>query len=181
MTPMSILPLSTISWEESISGIYTNKYFHVEDYFKWDVHSPSTTMRVPAIVAAKVYVHVKSKPRFTRSNLLLRDDYRCQYCGHYFGPEGAADATYDHVLAASLGGVRKWTNIVIACLRCNLAKAHHSHIKPKTPPYEPTVYELIKKRRQYPIYIGHESWADYIGWDERLIMLRRPEKELLTR
>ena len=58
--------------------------------------------------------------RPTKTTLLLRDDGKCQYCGIIVSRE---NATIDHVLPISRGGSKaEWTNMVIACKRCNHRK-----------------------------------------------------------
>ncbi|HEY5664029.1 MAG TPA: HNH endonuclease [Ilumatobacter sp.] len=48
----------------------------------------------------------------SRRAVLLRDDYRCQYCGSH------ADSI-DHVVPRSRGGANVWDNLAAACRRCN--------------------------------------------------------------
>ncbi len=61
--------------------------------------------------------------RPNRRNLLIRDDYTCQYCG-WQGPAG--ELTIDHIVPVSRGGAsRTWENQVVACRRCNSRKANH--------------------------------------------------------
>lgn len=45
---------------------------------------------------------------------------KCFYCS---APLGWGDATIDHKIPLSRGGTDAWTNIVVACLNCNQAKA----------------------------------------------------------
>jgi 5-methylcytosine-specific restriction endonuclease McrA len=70
---------------------------------------------------ASVANHSKS-PRFNRHNIWLRDKGRCQYCGGKCPLDGEGKFTYDHVIPASQGGVRKWENVVVACYGCNQKK-----------------------------------------------------------
>ena len=39
---------------------------------------------------------------------------------------------------------------------------------PANPPHQPTVHELYENGRQFPRGYLHESWADYLYWDQRL-------------
>ncbi|HVA22152.1 MAG TPA: HNH endonuclease signature motif containing protein [Candidatus Micrarchaeia archaeon] len=61
--------------------------------------------------------------RPNRRNLLVRDDFSCQYCGW----QGSAmELTIDHVVPVSRGGAPStWENQVVACRRCNSRKANH--------------------------------------------------------
>ena len=51
-----------------------------------------------------------------RRAILLRDNYRCVYCGEH------AD-TVDHVHPKSLGGTDAVENLVAACEPCNMSKS----------------------------------------------------------
>jgi 5-methylcytosine-specific restriction endonuclease McrA len=77
-------------------------------------------LRVPRVLHLLRYDRA---PRFgvrlTRRNLLLRDGYRCQYCGE---EPGLRELNVDHVLPRSRGGGDSWENLVISCRRCNLSK-----------------------------------------------------------
>ena len=57
--------------------------------------------------------------RLTRKNLLLRDNYTCQYCGKRVS---ASTFTIDHVHPRSRDGENSWENFVVACFKCNVAK-----------------------------------------------------------
>jgi 5-methylcytosine-specific restriction endonuclease McrA len=57
--------------------------------------------------------------RMCKKNFLLRDRYRCQYCGARFE---AGDLTLDHVMPRSRGGPGTWENLVCACKDCNHRK-----------------------------------------------------------
>jgi 5-methylcytosine-specific restriction endonuclease McrA len=77
-------------------------------------------LRVPRVLHLLRYDRA---PRFgvrlTRRNLLLRDAYRCQYCGE---EPGVRELNVDHVMPRSRGGRDTWDNLVISCRGCNLRK-----------------------------------------------------------
>ena len=50
--PYSVLPLSTISWQESIKYLILEKVHVLEWYDEWMVSSPSWETKVPAVVTA---------------------------------------------------------------------------------------------------------------------------------
>ena len=58
--------------------------------------------------------------RPTRSNILLRDDESCQYCG-----KRGRDLTLDHIIPRSRGGQSTWENLVACCRACNGRKGNH--------------------------------------------------------
>jgi len=56
----------------------------------------------------------------TRRNILMRDAYRCQYCGVKFH---GGDLTLDHVIPRARGGRNVWENLVACCHKDNHRKA----------------------------------------------------------
>lgn len=156
--PLSLFPLSLKSAEEAIKNVYEGTVAVVAEYDKI-VRSPSITMRIPSVVALRAYVHKRDRPAFTRSNVFLRDRFRCQYCGE------ETELTYDHVIPRSRGGETCWTNIVAACEPCNTKKGHRLDMEPMKVPREPTQAELLAlKRVVLPKFI-HESWLDFLDID----------------
>jgi 5-methylcytosine-specific restriction endonuclease McrA len=57
--------------------------------------------------------------RLTRRNLMLRDGFTCQYCGHR---RPVRELDIDHVVPRSRAGEDSWTNLVTACQPCNRRK-----------------------------------------------------------
>lgn len=157
--PYSILPLSTISWQESIKYYVLDKVTVLEWYDDWVVSSPSWETKVPAVVLVKKYIKKNTSVRLSRFNVLLRDSFECQYCDDMLSK---SDATLDHVIPRSLGGKTTWTNIVASCGSCNVLKGNKVAMKPKNRPYKPTYYELIKNKELLNISIKHESWNNFI-------------------
>jgi 5-methylcytosine-specific restriction endonuclease McrA len=92
----------------------------------------------------------------TRKNILLRDNYTCQYCGK------KTQLTIDHVLPRSRGGRDIWTNVVVACQRCNHNKGHQTVLEAsmhlKAQPYKPpsALYLELTRYKNVP-----GSWIKY--------------------
>ena len=97
--PYSILPLSTVAWQESIKYFVLDKVTVLEWYDDWIVRSMDWETRVPAVVMVKKYVRKNSNVRFTKHNVLLRDQFTCQYCNEHLR---RCDCTLDHVRPISL-------------------------------------------------------------------------------
>jgi 5-methylcytosine-specific restriction endonuclease McrA len=157
--PVSYLPLSAIQWKEAITYMYLEKCEVLEWYDDWIVSSAKWETRVPAVIMLKDYMRRRRRPRFSKTNVYLRDLYTCQYCSNEFIRK---DLTLDHVLPLSKGGKTNWSNIVAACMRCNTAKGNKTIMKPKIAPYEPTYYELVNKRKQLEFSLRHPSWQQYV-------------------
>ena len=157
--PVSYLPLSAIQWKEAITYMYLEKCEVLEWYDDWIVSSAKWETRVPAVIMLKDYMRRRRRPRFSKTNVYLRDLYTCQYCSNEFIRK---DLTLDHVLPLSKGGKTNWSNIVAACMRCNTIKGNKTIMKPKVAPYEPTYYELVNKRKQLEFSLRHPSWQQYV-------------------
>jgi 5-methylcytosine-specific restriction endonuclease McrA len=125
-TPLSVIPISSITWRDSIKISFLGHANAVEYYDDWEVHSPSTSMAVPAVMVSTTYIKKKQNIRYSRQNLLLRDNFTCQYCQQHLN---SWDLTVDHVIPRVKGGKTRWENIVASCYICNSIKGHQ--IKPR--------------------------------------------------
>jgi 5-methylcytosine-specific restriction endonuclease McrA len=157
------MPVGTIDWTKAI-GLWYKKKVEIIDSYDRVVHSPSISVKVPSVV------RYMGKPRgsgriikFSKNMVYKRDRAKCQYCSIKVSK---AKATLDHVIPKSRGGNSSWTNIVIACSRCNQIKRDRTPfeagmtltaipIKPTTMPNP--VMILGMKRLGIP-----ESWIPYI-------------------
>jgi len=87
------------------------------------VRSPSRVFPLPSVIRLAVYIRKPFLERvaFNKKNILRRDGYTCQYCSRR-----GEKLTVDHVMPRSRGGQTTWTNVVAACLRCNLFKGNRT-------------------------------------------------------
>jgi len=162
--PLSYFPLSTMNWQDAVTAVVKGHLDVVAEYDEV-IRSPSTTMRLPSVVAMKSYVPMPKRVAFTRFNVFLRDKFRCQYCGNRFP---TSELTFEHVIPRSKGGQTTWTNIVAACDRCNLTKADRLDMRPLTAPVQPTSGDLIAAKRLLPPNYLHKTWVDFVYWDSEL-------------
>lgn len=163
--PLSYMPLSIWPWQEAIKAAYLDRVLVIAEYNE-EVHSPSTTLRIPSVVVLKEYIRPARTTAFTRFNLFLRDEFACQYCG------STGEMTFDHVVPRSRGGRTTWDNVVAACGTCNLRKGSRSlqragmHLRKK--PVRPSPELLQNKGRKFPPNHLHDSWMDFLYWDAEL-------------
>jgi 5-methylcytosine-specific restriction endonuclease McrA len=157
--PISYLPLSAIQWKEAITYMWLDKCNVLEWYDDWVVRSSSWETRVPAVIIMKEMYRRRRTPRFSKTNVYLRDLYTCQYCGEPFSRNSL---TLDHVIPISRGGRTNWENIVTACNPCNSRKGNSLTPKPKIQPYQPDYYELVNTRKQMNFDIRHPSWELFL-------------------
>lgn len=159
--PLCYLPLSTISWQRAIKLAFMDRVQVLEVYENWAVHSPSTTIQVPALAVTREYMKYNKTVRFSRKNLYLRDLYQCQYCSETFEND---QLTIDHVIPLSRGGKTTWENCVTACSECNSRKGN-LHILPRRLPFKPEYWHLIGNMGdQFNFQIRHDSWRPYLSF-----------------
>lgn len=157
--PVSLLPLSVITWQDAIRYMVLDKAHVLEWHDNWVVRSAYWETQVPSILMLKEYMKPKTAIRFSKANVFLRDQYKCQYCGTDLHKK---DCTLDHVLPTSLGGKSTFENSVTACSPCNARKGASTKLKPMMKPYKPDFYELVNKRKKLPFNVRHDNWLEYL-------------------
>jgi 5-methylcytosine-specific restriction endonuclease McrA len=172
-TPLSIIPISSISWKDAIKISFLGHAQPVEYYEDWMINSPSISLMVPSVLISETYIKKKHGVRFSRTNLLIRDNFTCQYCEKKLN---SFDLTVDHVIPRVKGGKTKWENIVCACYTCNTIKGHRNKMKPIKIPVKPEYWHLLDNARKMPIKIPSETWLKYLGWNESLVTVIKPDR-----
>jgi 5-methylcytosine-specific restriction endonuclease McrA len=173
--PLSLLPISAESWQSAIQRMWANQVQVLHVYDDWVVHSPSMEIKVPSVVVMNYYKKPRKFTRFSGRAVKLRDNYRCAYCENTFTENLL---TLDHVKPKSHGGPRSWDNIVSACQPCNGRRGNNVGIRPKWSPFKPTYWQLIAKRKEYPLVIPHESWIPYLDWNENNIVVQNRKRKI---
>lgn len=142
------------------------------------LRSPSITVPVPTIISYFNYHKIpRKRVRFTRLNVIYRDDQCCAYCRKHFP---VSELTVDHVVPRSrwkgvMGSESRfafnsWENLVAACRRCNSNKGDRLLRElgwrldraPAVPAHMP--YLVI--RRQKAERLG---WLDFCSHNVRLV------------
>ncbi|MBI6630987.1 HNH endonuclease [Pontibaca sp. S1109L] len=170
MQPLSYAPLSVCSWQQAIVSVFQGRVIQVKTYDDIYVRSATSNHEVPAVIALKKY-RQRKHVAFTRYNVFLRDEFRCQYCGKRFR---AKDLTFDHVVPRCRGGKSNWNNIVACCSADNLRKGNktpaQAGLKLLRKPFRPTGFQLDAAARRLP-KSGEElqqTWIDFLYWDAEL-------------
>ncbi|MBT8469212.1 MAG: HNH endonuclease [Myxococcales bacterium] len=161
-------PHRIISWQRAVCMIFDGKVEVVEEYDE-DVRSVSITIKMPAVV--RLLRHIVGRKRaikFSRINVAMRDDFKCQYCGVRHRLRGL---TYDHVVPKSQGGKTNWENIVMACYGCNEKKGNctprQAGLRLRRPPVKPKWLPVVAFRVD-PASSIPEAWANWVYWHGRL-------------
>lgn len=128
-------PLRIISWQKALLMWFQEKV-DILEYHAAMARSVSNSFKLPSVLKLKTYVRPKRLDgvRFCRENVYIRDNYTCQYCATKFPYK---ELTIDHVVPASKGGPKTWTNVVTACRSCNQTKADRTPEKARMPLLKP--------------------------------------------
>jgi 5-methylcytosine-specific restriction endonuclease McrA len=118
------------------------------------------SIRLPEVIVLTDYNDVPElEVKLTRRNVLLRDNYKCQYCGEKVTVK---DFTIDHVTPRSRGGPNAWDNFVVACFPCNIKKRDRTpkeagmvcRSKPQKPAWAPIATRYTSN--------SPESWKKFL-------------------
>jgi 5-methylcytosine-specific restriction endonuclease McrA len=103
--------------------------------------------------------------RFNRRNVFARDGNRCQYCGEHFP---LSELSLDHVVPRSQGGLTSWTNIVCACVACNVRKGGRTPDEARMvlirEPVKPKRSPLLALKLGNPKYSSWKNFVDRAYW-----------------
>ena len=156
-------PLGIVSSSRAINLILSEKAMSVDDsQTVW--HYSNGEVTVPYVIRMNYFIkknyNSKEVP-FTRKGVLVRDNYRCAYCGK----RNTDEMTIDHIIPRSKGGKHSWDNCVTSCLKCNAHKKdsplHESGLKLRIKPIAPSLYSAFLLRViNQPV--AFESWSNYI-------------------
>ena len=116
----SYSPHRVASWQDVITELYTDKVEILETYDEVIYRNGETVIRMPAVARLlRPVAHNKKGVKFSRVNIMVRDNFTCQFCGF---KGGMRELNYDHVIPRIQGGKTVWENIVTSCYPCNSKK-----------------------------------------------------------
>jgi 5-methylcytosine-specific restriction endonuclease McrA len=126
------------------------------------IRTVSRSIRVPRVIVLQLYDRIpRTKVRFSRHNIYMRDGNTCQYCGEELP---RVDLNLDHVVPRAQGGRTTWENVVCCCIECNLSKGARTPDQagmkllkvPARPRWTPTFRTNGGKVR-------HREWLPFLG------------------
>lgn len=115
--------LKVIPWKRAVNLLMSGKATKpvgFDSYHEIRLPNDGIFMLPTAIVLVRFYQLPCAIINPTRSNVLKRDNYTCQYCGLH--TKNRNHLTLDHVYPRSKGGDSTWTNLTTACRECNMKK-----------------------------------------------------------
>ena len=156
----SYQPMGVISWQRAVTMVFAGKVEIVEEY-EHDIRSVSIAIKAPSIVRLLRFIRIpRRNPPLKRTNVLARDNFECQYCEKKLRLE---EATLDHVIPRSQGGITSWENVVCCCKRCNRKKGgrtpKEARMRLKTKPVRPDWLPVINFRLHGNVPL---CWKDFI-------------------
>lgn len=174
--PVSVFPnLYTIPVEDAIVR-YLNDNCHVVFWYDRHVLTPSRhDLRWPSVIVNNNTRSFNKEVKLKKSTLYYRDHCKCVYCDDVLDSN---EVTYDHVMPRVRGGKHSWDNVALACKECNSTKGDslpQGKWAPKRKPYVPTFFDLLEKRKKFPIIIDDESWKQFLPGFTKLIVRNRKE------
>jgi 5-methylcytosine-specific restriction endonuclease McrA len=132
------------------------------------VGTPRFAILIPRVIRLVDYDKVpRREVKFSRRNILARDENRCQYCNKKLP---TSQLSLDHVTPKSRGGKSTWTNVVAACTPCNTRKGGRmpweASMKLRRTPAVPKKNPLLADKVQSPTY---RMWRLFLGDGEMAI------------
>lgn len=119
-------PLRITTWQRAFCLFYSGKADIIEQYDS-NIRSVSFSIRCPSVVRMKYYIKtIRKSIKPSRSLVLQRDNYICQYCGKKLNIKSA---TIDHIIPKCRGGSYSWENLVCSCYDCNNKKRNRLPIE----------------------------------------------------
>jgi 5-methylcytosine-specific restriction endonuclease McrA len=161
-----MLPHRVSTWQEAITELFTDKVEILrwyDDVVVYHNAERGITMKMPAVarLLKPVATHKKGV-KFSRVNVMARDNFVCQYCGNKFA---MSELNYDHVLPRVQGGKTVWENIVTSCYDCNDKKGartpEQAKMKLIRKPFKPKTLPLaqpVLAMRDIPL-----EWEPWTG------------------
>lgn len=156
-------PHQIIGWKKAVTLAFKARVDVLETYAA-EVSAESVfSIEIPAVIKLRRHIKMHQEGvKFSRSNVLVRDNCMCCYCGKRFLPELL---NYDHVVPRVQGGLTKWENVVTSCYPCNGKKggrtAHQAGMKMHYVPYRPHVLSGIRPL-MYNVKRAPEQWLPYL-------------------
>lgn len=128
------------------------------------LNTVSMEVPIPEIIILTEYDKIPQRfVKFTKTNLLIRDNYECAYCGCSLDLD---TATIDHIVPQAKGGKTSWENCTVACKNCNHKKGDsppEGPFKPKRkakePLYQSPIFQMKKKIGKMEIL---DSWKKFL-------------------
>jgi 5-methylcytosine-specific restriction endonuclease McrA len=126
-------PLGTVDVARAVRLVWKGAAQTVETDPGRVLRSPNFSFDVPGVIRLVEYIDLRKRRRNSgkqRFRILVRDRFRCQYCGDRFT---AAELTLDHIMPRSRGGSDECDNLCACCFACNQRKGNRTPDEARMP------------------------------------------------
>lgn len=186
----SYLPIHVTSVKRAFSLLYQglaraiDEQYQTFDFDAWRqvavareeeaIGTSSGPIRVPRVIVLVAFDRLpKRHVRFSRINLMARDNFQCQYCR---SKPARAELNLDHVVPRALGGRSTWENVVTSCVDCNRRKGgrtpHQARMQLRKRPVRPRwtpLMNLMLSSVRYKEWRPFLSVVDASYWNVELV------------
>lgn len=137
--------MGLVSWQRAMLLLFNGKVEVVKESDRI-VRTVDRTFRVPSVIRLLKFIRrmYHREVPFSRKNVLIRDEYVCQYCGK---EHTSPDLTLDHIIPKVQSGANNWKNVVACCRSCNVQKGgrtpRQAGMSLIRTPFKPTIMEFI--------------------------------------
>lgn len=173
----SFQPIHVTSLRRAFTLLYLgvaqaiDEKFRLFDFISWSelsaeqsesIGTTTKRIRIPWVIVLVAFDRFpRTKVRFSRHNIFLRDDNTCQYCARKLP---RTELNLDHVVPRAQGGATTWENVVCSCIACNLKKGgrtpKQANMKLLRAPFRPKWSPVF---RNFGKHVGHESWRPFLS------------------
>jgi 5-methylcytosine-specific restriction endonuclease McrA len=151
-------PINTTTLARGFKLVFKGKAEILEHLSDSPILTDKKTFQRPTVIRLLKYVSVPyRKIQLNRQNILIRDGYKCAYCG-----SENRILTLDHIMPKSRGGRNTWENLITSCGNCNVKKNNRTPEEANMTllfqPFKPSYIYFVQKLEDI-----HFSWKGYIG------------------
>lgn len=137
--------LNMVDWKRAMCLIAKGKVQVLKNSARIIRTAEGMIIKIPAVMKLIKLIRTLFVNRvpFSKKNILVRDGFRCAYCG-----KNQKRLTIDHIIPKSRGGATDFDNCVACCKACNNKKGNQMPTEVqmflKIKPYQPTISEFLR-------------------------------------
>jgi len=137
--------LNVVNWKRAMCLVTKGKVQILKNSEKIIRTAEGIVIKIPAVMRLMKLIRTLyiNRVPFSKKNVLIRDGFKCAYCGCHYGK-----LTVDHITPRSRGGKTTFENCVSSCRSCNNKKGGRTpsearmYLKVKV--YQPTIAEFLR-------------------------------------
>lgn len=141
--------LNIVDWKRAVRLIAKNKVEVISYSDRLIRGVEGLAVKIPAVMRLVKLIRTIYRTRvpFSKRNVLVRDGFRCAYCG-----DREPHLTIDHIIPKSRSGASNFENCVASCKSCNNRKGsrtpREARMSLRVKPYQPTISEFLRIKLQ---------------------------------